>query len=486
MASLKEKTLSGIFWSFLQKVGDRGIAFFISIILARILMPEDFGLIGMLSVFIAISETLVEAGFNKALIQKKDTDEEDYSTVFFINLIVSVCIYWILYISAPYIANFYNEESLTKLTRVLSLIFILNAFGYVQVTKLTKELQFKKLMLIHLPSTLISGIVAVIMAYNGFGVWSLVGQRLTMRFVFIIQVWLYSRWKPLWVFNKDKAKQLFSFGGNLMLVGLIQTIYSNGYKIIIGKFYPAKTLGYYENANTLVSTPISTLSSVMASVAFPIFSSIQDDNHRLKIGYKKSIQQVFFIISPLLILSMAVAEPMFRFLLTEKWLPAVPFYQILCVGFIFRPLNQYNIDMLNVKGQSRLFLKLDIIKKIIETIGIVVSILYFDIWVLIWFQSLFTFGKYLINSYYSGKLIDYSITEQLKDIIGILLASSVIGLLVYYLNIYILFESTDIIRLLISTIIALGMYWGLMRISNHSAYVDFVNIIKPLIKKIKI
>src|SRR5690554_4023277 len=236
MTSLKDKTISGVFWSFLQKVGDRGIQFVITIVLARLLMPEDFGLIGMLAIFIAISQSLVEAGFNKALIQKKDVDEEDYSTVFYINLIVSVLLYFLLYFCAPYISEFYNQPRLTPLTRVLSLVFILNAFGYVQETKLIKEIQFKRLMIIHLPSTIISGIVAVILAYKGCGVWSIVAQRLTLRFVFVIQMWLYSNWKPLWTFNKEKAKRLFSFGGNLMLVGIIQAIYLNGYKVVIGKF----------------------------------------------------------------------------------------------------------------------------------------------------------------------------------------------------------------------------------------------------------
>src|SRR5690554_1213436 len=349
MSSLKNKTISGVFWSMLQKLGDQGIQFVITIVLARLLVPEDFGLIGMLAIFIAISQTIVEAGFNKALIRKKDADEEDYSTVFFINLSVSVLLYLLLYFCAPFIAQFYNEPKLISLTRILSLIFILNAFGYVQETKLIKEMQFKRLMIINLPSTVISGIVAIVLAYNGFGVWSIVAQRLTMRLMFIVQVWFYSNWKPIWVFNKEKAKSLFAFGGNLMIVGIIQTIYLNGYKLVIGKFYPTSTLGYYENANTVVSTPISTLSSVMQRVTFSVFSTIQNDDKRLKIGYKKIIQQVLFVLCPFLVFSMVLAEPLFRFVLTEKWLPAVPFFQILCIGFLFRPLNQYNIEILNVK-----------------------------------------------------------------------------------------------------------------------------------------
>lgn len=484
MSSLKNKTITGVFWSFLQKIGDRGIQFIITIVLARLLTPEDFGLIGMLAIFIAISQSLVEAGFNKALIQKKEADEEDYSTVFFINLIVSFLMYWVLFFGAPFISNFYDQPILTSLTRVLSIVFILNAFGYVQETKLIKAVNFKKLMIIHLPSTILSGIVAVVFAYKGFGVWSIVAQRLSMRFVFVLQMWLYSNWKPIWTFNKQKAKELFTFGGNLMAVGIIQTIYLNAYKVVIGKFYPASALGYYENANSMVSVPMSTLSSVMSSVTFPIFSSIQDDNRRLKIGYKKTIQQVLFLVAPLLITSAVLAEPLFRFILSDKWLPAVPFFQILCIGFIFSPLNRYNIEMLNVKGYSRLFLKLDIIKKIIETIGILVSIIYFDIWTLIWFQSLFTIGKYVINSFYSGRFIEYSMLEQLKDISGILITSLIVGVVVYLMKNNFLIQSPDLTVILGGYSLSTVFYLLIGKLFKLGAYLDFVELIKPIKKKV--
>lgn len=484
MSSLKNKTISGVFWSMLQKLGDQGIQFVITIVLARLLVPEDFGLIGMLAIFIAISQTIVEAGFNKALIRKKDADEEDYSTVFFINLSVSVLLYLLLYFCAPFIAQFYNEPKLISLTRILSLIFILNAFGYVQETKLIKEMQFKRLMIINLPSTVISGIVAIVLAYNDFGVWSIVGQRLTMRFMFIIQVWFYSNWKPIWVFNKEKAKKLFAFGGNLMIVGIIQTIYLNGYKLVIGKFYPTSTLGYYENANSVVSAPISVIASVMSRVTFSVFSTIQNDDRKLKTGYKKSIQQILFVLCPFLVFSMVLAEPLFRFVLTEKWLPAVPFFQILCIGFIFRPLNLYNIDILNVKGHSGLFLRLDILKKVIETIGIAVSIIYFDIWTLIWFQSLFTIGKYIINSYYAGQFIDYKIGEQLKDISGIILISSIVGVLIFLISNYLIAGVTDIILIIGGYSLAGIFYWILVKYTKLNAYQDFINLIKPITTKL--
>lgn len=485
MASLRDKTISGVFWSFLQKIGDRGIQFFVTIILARLLTPEDFGLIGMLAIFIAISQSLVEAGFNKALIQKKDADEEDFSSVFYINLISSIILYLILYAGAPLIADFYSQPKLINLTRVLSLVFIFNAFGYVQETKLVKNIQFKKLMIIHLPSTLISGLVAIIMAYKGCGVWSIVAQRLVMRLIFVLQMWLYSPWKPLRVFNLQKAKLLFSFGSNLMIVGVIQTIYLNAYKVVIGKIYPANMLGYYENANSLASTPVSTIASVISGVTFPVFSTIQNDNKRLKSGYKKTIQQVLFILSPVLFLSIALAEPLFRLVLTEKWLPAVPFFQILCVGFIFSPLSRYNAELINIKGRSKLFLKLDLIKKIIETAGIIISVLFFDIWALIWFQSLFTIVKFLINGFYSGKFINYSTTEQLKDIMGILIIGGLNGILIYIMSNLIFTDFSDFIKLIVGYGSGFLIYYGTVRILALEAYLDARELMNVFLTKIK-
>src|SRR5690625_1617749 len=267
MPSLRDKTISGIFWSFLQKVGSRGISFVVMILLARLLTPKDFGLIGMLTIFIQISQSLVNGGFKFALIQKKDADEKDFSSVFWINLIVSTTLYLLIFLSAPLIADFYNQPILTQLVRILSLIVIINAFSIVQETRLVKNIRFRTLMMVHLPSTLFDGIIGVTLAYLNFGVWSLIFYQLINRLAFAVQIWIYAKWKPLFSFDRHKVSKLFSFGGRLMISGIVTKIYNNIFLVIIGKFYPVSSVGYYQNSFNLVSTPSGTLTEVLKNVS---------------------------------------------------------------------------------------------------------------------------------------------------------------------------------------------------------------------------
>lgn len=476
MTSLRDKTISGIFWSFLQTVGSGGIQFIATLILARILTPGDFGLIGMLTIFITVSQTLVSAGFNQALIQKKETDEEDYSSVFYINLVISICLYGILFFTAPLIADFYHQPILISLTRVLALIFIINAFSYVQQVRLIKEMRFKTLMLIHLPSTIISGFIAIMMAFYGYGVWSIVALQLIMQLAYAIQIWAYSKWKPLFSFNKKKSKSLFNFGSKLMISGIIHSIYENVYLVIIGKFFPLDVLGYYQNAQKLVDTPTQAFSSVISSVTFPAFSSLQDNDTKLKEGYKRSIQQLLFWLCPLLTLSAVLAKPLFRIVLTDKWLPSVPFFQLLCIVGIFYPLNAFNLNIVNVKGRSDLFLKLEIIKKIIITIGIIIT-LPLGIWPLIIFQVVFSFIAYFLNSYFSGRFIHYSVREQIKDIFPIFFLSISVGLIVLLLD-KSFSNLPEIMQLIIGFGIGSGLYWFTAKFFHFEPYFEFKHILQ--------
>src|SRR5699024_8878556 len=257
----------------------------------------------MLMIFIQVSEILVVAGFNQALIQKKEVDEEDYSSVFWINLAISLLIYSVLFLIAPLIANFYEQPILTKLTRVLTLVFIINSFSYVQSARLRKNMEFKTLTIIHIPSTIIGGIIGVWMAMIGFGVWSIIAQRLTTRLFYTVQIWIYAKWKPLFIFNIKKAKRLFSFGGRLMLTSIINVIFNNIYLVIIDKYYSVSMVGLYQQSFNLVKKPSSTLSSAINKVTFSTFSSIQSDDEKLKIGYRKVIQQTLFLLTPIFILA---------------------------------------------------------------------------------------------------------------------------------------------------------------------------------------
>jgi len=446
------------------------------IILARILSPKDFGLIGMLTVFITLSQILINGGFNEALIQKKTTDNEDYSSIFYINLVISLLLYLILFFAAPLIAEFYHQPQLILLTRVLSLVFVFNSVAFVPRARITKELKFKILTIIQVPATVISAIIAIAMALLGFGVWSIVALQVVMRLVYAIHIWIYSKWVPLFSFNFKKVKSLFAFGGRLMFSDVLDGIYSNIYLIIIGKFFHVNILGYYQNARSLVFTPVNTFADVVKGVTFPAFSSIQEDNTRLKKGYKMSIQQLLFWTCFPMVLAGVLAVPLFRFILTDKWLPAVPFFRLICVSGIIMPLNTFNLNIVNVKGRSDLYLKLNIIKKILITIGIIAT-LPFGIWPLVTFQAFFSIVQYFINSYYSGKFIDYSINEQLKDVVPILCLSIVIGLVVFLLD-WMIMGFPDVLRLLIGFGFGGTLYLLLAKKLNFEAYMDSRNILK--------
>jgi O-antigen/teichoic acid export membrane protein len=476
MSSLKDKTVGGMFWSFLQKVGGKGISFAIMIVLARLLTPKDFGLVGLMMIFIQISQVLIEGGFNLALIQKKDTDEEDYSSVFYINLILSIFLYIILFIAAPYISDFYEQPILIQLIRSFSIVFIINAFSYVQEARLTKEVRFKTLMFIHIPSTLMGGIISVIMAFNGFGVWSIIFLQLVTRLAYSIQIWIYAKWVPLFYFNLKKATLLFSFGGKLLISNIINIIYNNIFLVIIGKFYSLSNVGFYQNASNLAYTPSATITNVLSSVSFPIFSSIQDNNTRLKEGYKKVMQQAFFWICPAYMLAAVLATPLFLFVFTEKWLAAVPYFQLLCVGAILQPLYVYNLNILNVKGRSDKFLKLETMRRGIILVALVV-VFPFGIWGLLIVQALGEIFTYLLFAYSSGKFIDYNLKEQVIDLLPILLLSIGVSVMVFITEL-VLKGVSNLLLIILGFSFGCILYWGIAKFLKISAYNEFELIIK--------
>src|SRR5690554_2419836 len=472
---LKEKTISGIFWSFLQQIGGKGLGFVITIILARLLTPEAFGLIGMLVIFIQVSEVIVQSGFSLALIQKKEADDLDFSSVFWINLVTSLILYVLIFFGAPYIASFYGQPILTVLVRGLSLVFVINAFSIVQETKLKKEMNFKTLMFVHLPSTIIGGIVAVTMAYKGYGVWSLVALQVTNRLLYTAQIWFYSKWKPLFKLRWDRIKTLFSFGWKIFLSEIIGRVYNNTFQIIIGKFYPAASLGYYQNSTTFVRKPSDTVSSVLRNVTFSAFSTIQDDHKRLKSGYKKVMQQTFFWLCPMFIFAAVLAVPLFDLVLGSKWLPAVPYYRWLCVIGFINPLSRYNLEILNVKGRSDLFLKVQLVERIVTIIA-VLAVFKLSITALLIVLAANTLFRYGLFSHFAGKLIGYPTKEQIKDILPMLFLSIGIGISIAYLDIILAQSLTHFLRLLIGMISAAGCYWLFSYKFRIAPYMEIITI----------
>lgn len=485
MANLKKQTISGFFWSFIQNIGTKGISFVIMIVLARLLSPTDFGLIAMLSIFIQISQRIVEAGFGQALIQKLEVDEIDYSSVFYINIVASSLLYVLLFFGAPLVAAFYEQEKLIALLRVMSIIFVINSFSLVQETKIKNDLEFKKLAIIHVPSTIIGGIVALVMAYLDFGVWSIVGLQISTRLSYSLQLWLYSKWIPLWVFQWDRIKVLFSFGGRMLISTIITSIYSNIITIIIGKFYIASQVGFYQTSKNMALTPSTTIKSVADSVTFPAFSKLQNENEKLKPAYKKVMQVLIFWMLPLFTFSAIIARPLFALVLGEKWLPAVPYFRWLCIIAILSPLVNYNLNILKIKGESSLFLKLQLYRRVLTIIAFITVVFFsFGITGLLFVESLSYFVSFLYFSHISGRFINYGLKEQLLDKIPMLILTGVISLILYFSN-FIWSINNNFLNVIIIFSLGFMLYLGLSKAMKFPEMSESISIVKEFSGKIK-
>jgi O-antigen/teichoic acid export membrane protein len=474
MNSLKKTAVSGLIWTLSEKFLRQGVTFIVSIILARLVSPAEFGLIGMISIFMAVGYALIDSGMASSIIRTQEPDDLDYSTVFICNLAISILFYIIIYISAPYVAIFYNQPILISILRVLGLALIIFAFGTVQNAIFTKEMAFKKLMRINVPSSIVGSVVGVTLAFLGYGVWSIVWMGIAGTIMSTVQIWIVSSWRPSFRFSRQKFKQHFYFGLNLSLSSILNTVFENIYNIVIGKFYSAAQLGFFTRANSLKQLPVDNLSSALYKVTYPLFSSIQDDDQRLAKAYNKLMQQVTFWIAPLLICMAAVAEPLFRFLFTEKWLPAVPYFQIVAIGGLFNSLSSYNMNILKVKGRTDLFLKLEMVKKVIIALGIL-SVTQFGIYGLLYFQTAFAVVAYLINAHFAGKLIQLPITRQATFILRPLLFALLTGLICWLLDLS-LRQFPDIVRLLACGFTGAAFYLSVSYFTRQAGALDFIEL----------
>lgn len=433
MLSLKQKTVSGLSWSFIDQMGNLGISFIVGIVLARLLSPREFGLIGMITVFIALSESFINSGFSDALIRKKNCTNTDYSTVFYFNLVVGVLFAAILYVSAPAIAVFFNENELIPIVRVMGIILIIDSLTIIQRTILTKRIDFKLQARISIIASIGSGVIAIVMAFNNYGVWSLVAQRISRQALNSFFLWLWNNWRPKFIFSWKSFKELFGFGNKLLISGLISTLYQNIYFLIIGKFFSTETLGYYTKANDFKRVPSEGLNGIISRVSYPVLSTLQDDKSRLKQNFKRLMRSTVFITFILMLGMAAVAEPMIITLIGEKWRQSIVYLQLLCFVGMMYPLHALNLNMLKVLGRSDLFLKLEIIKKVLA-IPVVIIGIYLGIEALIIGMIINSQISYFINSYWSGKLIDYHTKDQIKDITPSFLLSFSMSIAVYMLG----------------------------------------------------
>lgn len=417
--SLGRKTVRGVIWSGVERFSTQFIHFLVTIILARMLTPDDFGLIGMLLVFIAVSQSLIDSGFSLALIRKQNRNDLDNSTVFYFNVVTSLFVYLLLYAIAPWVASFFNEPQLTVLMRVLCVIVIINSFSVIQRALYTATVNFKTQAKATTIAAILSGVVGIACAYKGAGVWALVIQYLANSFLNTVLLWYYSSWRPLLVFSWKSFKELYLFGFNLMVVGVLETIYQNSYQIFIGKFFSTASLGHFTQAKTIANFPSNNLSSVIGRVTYPIMSTIQDDNERLSEVYRRLARIIAFGVFPLMCGLAALSVPTIHALIGSKWHFAAILMVPLSFSFMFYPIHAINMNVLQVKGKSKLYLKSEMIKKIIS-IAFLVGTIPFGIVVMCYGRIVSSILTLLVNMFYTSRQVEISLYSLIKDLLPIL------------------------------------------------------------------
>ena len=453
--TLKQATTKGLFWSSVERFSNQGVQFVFSIILARLLSPSDYGIIAMVTIFFAVAQSFVDSGFSNALVRKTDRVEEDLSTCFYFNIGVGIIAYIVLFLIAPLVANFYSQPILSPIIRITGLGVILNSLCVVQQALFTIKIDFKSQAKITLSATVISGIVGIILAYQGYGIWALVWQGVASSIVRMGLLWLMSKWRPRTGFSKSSFNYLFGYGSKLLASGLLDTIYNNIYPIVIGKFYNPAQLGNYSRALGWAQLPSANITSILQRVTFPVLSAIQDDTLRLQNSYRRLLKLSAFIVFPLMMGLAAIASPLIRVILTAKWDGCVLYLQILCFALMLYPIHAINLNLLQVKGRSDIFLRLEIIKKII---GVVILIITIPLGITAMclgmvFSSIICL---IVNTYYTSRFIDVGLLTQLKDLRIILINSLVMGGGIYILTSFIDIEG---LKLVMGIVIGFLLYF---------------------------
>lgn len=452
--SLKNKTVKGVVWSGVERFSVQGVQFLVMIVIARILDPKDFGLVGMLAIFLAVAQSLIDSGFSQALIRKQDRTEIDNSTVFYFNVAVSVFLYFVCYTIAPWVADFYNEPQLTELMRVLCCIIIINSLAIVQRAIYTATLNFKTQAKAAFIAAFLSGAVGVVLAYQGYGVWTLVWQQLLNAGINTILLWIYSNWYPKWVYSWKSFGELFAFGSKLLASGLLDTIYTNMYTLVIGKVFSAVSLGYYSQADRFTKLPSSNLTGIIQRVTYPVLCTLQDNNDKLREDYRKLLRLSAFIIFPLMCLLAGVAYPLVDLILGEKWHFAATLTIPLCFTMMWYPIHAINLNLLQVKGRSDLFLKLEIIKKLIGVTILILSIPFGLLFMC--YAGIFTsIICLLINTYYTSKLIQVSFLIQIHDLSGILVVSVMLFVAIFS---FVKLVNNQWLQLMIGLFVGVGLF----------------------------
>ncbi len=473
--SLKERAIVGMIWSSVQRFGTMLISFATNLVLARLLTPEDFGIIGMIMVFIAISSALVDGGFASALIQKKNPTNEDYSTIFYWNLITSITLFVALFLFAPAIERFYQMQSLALVLRIQGLYLILEAFAVIQVTQLNKQLNFKRLANIRITSTSLGAVVGVAMAYKGFGVWSLVVKMLIISFLNGVFLWYSSIWRPSVVFSMNSFRSLFGFGSFMLLTSVANKVYENIQALIIGRLYTAGDLGFYTQAKKIQQIPVHGLSTIVNQVTFPVFSELQHDIKKLRIGVSKSLKAITFINFPLMIFIAISSRSIIKVLFTEKWYGSIPYLQILSMAGMLYTLNTANTNIFKSLGRSDTYFWVTLLKRVLGLFLIVIGARH-SVFGMLWAVVVNTYAFFVVNAYFSSKLSGYLISQQLKDVGSAYVLSFISGLITYCV-VSPVFEAS-VVKLIVQGVLFMFLYVGLSYFFRLEALHIYLEIIR--------
>ncbi|MDB4391181.1 lipopolysaccharide biosynthesis protein [Akkermansiaceae bacterium] len=465
--SLREKTIKGVVWVFIETFVVKFLYFGALILLARWLGPKEFGLIGMIALFIELGKVLSDSGMTSSLIRTEELTEEDNSTVFIINLFMSLFVYSIVYLIAPLVSVFFEQPILVQLIRVYGLVFIFIGLSAVHLAILTKEMNFSRITKISIPGIIIGVFVGLYLGYNNYSVWSIVWMYLTSEIIKTILLWILSDWRPKLVFSKAKFKYHYAFGWKLMLASSINIIFKNITNLLIGKYHSASTLGYFERSKQLSEYPSITFTSIISRVAYPLLCSLKNDQLRLEDTYKNLIKTSYFIIAPVMLCIASLAEPLFLLFLGGEWLPAVPIFQILCLAKMLYPVHAFNLNILQVYGRSDLFLRLELIKKLIFIVSIAFAF-QFGIFGLVWCSVFTSFTSLIVNLHYSGKLLRYPMLTQFKDIIKIFFQALITALSMFFFINLRIFEGQFLLQLIMASIAGSIFYLGISYVNKES------------------
>lgn len=477
--SLKNKTIKGTFWSATDTFLGQGITFIVGIVLARLLTPSEYGLIGIVTIFTIVMSGVVDAGFSQALIRKRDVTHKDYNTMFITNMAASLLMFIILVVCAPYIASFFSRPELIPITRVMGFILIFQALSITQTTILTKRIDFKTKTKASLISASLSGAVGIWMAYMGFGVWALVGQKLSITLFYSLCMWILIRWTPNLEFSRESFHYMWGFGSKLMLSGLLNNIWGQLYKVVVGKFYSPATLGQYSRSSEYASIFSSNFTGIIQRVTYPALAEVQNDTERMVSAYRRVIKLTMFVTSVAMISLGAVADPFVYCLIGPQWGEAASYLPLICFATFLYPLHAINLNMLQVLGRSDIFLYLEIIKKILAIGPLCLGIFVGIYWMLVG-SIFFGFICFFLNSYYTGKRLHYSSWMQLHDILPSLKLAFVIAVSVYFIK-YLPLSYWIILPIQIS--VGGLLFFGICEAIKMEEYLEIKNIFVTTLKR---